>query len=185
MAVGHMAETALLGGMGRKISREEAIAIIEENQKEGMVLQPSNTEKIDFLCSCCGCCCGMLRMQKSLPRPVDFWASNFLVSVDENRCIGCGVCGARCQVDAIRVSPKTKVAQVDHNRCIGCGLCVTGCPETAITLIRKATEVKPPETREDLLDIIMANKKGTMGKLKLTGKLILDTIRTGRIRVVK
>ena len=36
------------------------IAIIEENQREGLVLQPSNTRDIDFVCSCCGCCCGIL-----------------------------------------------------------------------------------------------------------------------------
>ncbi|MGA9233223.1 MAG: 4Fe-4S binding protein, partial [Desulfobacterales bacterium] len=69
--------------------------------------------------------------------------------------------------------------------CLGCGLCVTTCPTDAITLSKKPTEVRPPQTREDLYDIIMANKKDRLGKIKLTGKLVVDTIRTGQVNPFK
>jgi len=183
--LGSIAQSVLPDNSGREISREEAMSIIEQNQKEGLVLQPSNTEKTDFICSCCGCCCGILDFHQNLPKPLDFWASNFHAVVDVNACDGCGVCEARCQVGAVRVSGKKQPAAVDLNRCLGCGVCVPTCPVKAISLLKKPIEIKPPQTREDLYDIIMAKKKGRLGKLRLTGKLFIDAIRTGQTGLLK
>jgi NAD-dependent dihydropyrimidine dehydrogenase PreA subunit len=180
LALGDVAQSILLGGAGKEIGREEVLSIIEQNQKDGLLLQPSNTEKAEFICSCCGCCCGMLRIHRSLPKPLDFWASNFQAVVDANACDGCGVCEKRCQVRAVSVSEKKKPAVVDLNRCIGCGLCVPVCSKKAISIHKKAVEIKPPQTKDELYDIIMAKKKSKLGKLKLTGKLFIDAIRTGR-----
>jgi len=180
LGIGHLAASGLVSGSGREISREEAIAIIEENQKEGLVLQPSNTEQADFICSCCGCCCGMLALHKMLPRPLDFWAANFHAAVDATLCDGCGACAKRCQVGAVSVAEKKQPAVVDLNRCIGCGLCVPTCPKKALSLFDNPARVVPPKTREDLYDTIMAKKKGKLGKLKLLGKITIGSIRTGR-----
>jgi NAD-dependent dihydropyrimidine dehydrogenase PreA subunit len=185
LAIGSMAQTVLLSGNGREISREETLSIIEKNQDQGLVLQPSNTARAEFICSCCGCCCGMLGIHKSLPKPLEFWAANFQAAVDPDTCIGCGACADRCQVDAVSVSEKNEQAVVDRNRCLGCGVCISDCPTSSITLVKKSTEVKPPQTREDLYDIIMANKKGPREKLKLTGKLIGDAIRSKQIKILK
>ncbi len=185
MGMGGIAQMMLTHGVGRENQRDEALAIIEENQKEGLVLQPSNTEKMEFICSCCGCCCGMLEAHRRMPKPVDFWASNFQARVDANACTGCGVCETHCQVDAVRVSPKTGKAAVNPHRCIGCGLCTPACPTQAIFLVKKPTESKPPKTREDLHDILMAKKKGTLGKLKLYGKLYVDALLTGQTHLLK
>jgi electron transport complex protein RnfB len=184
-AVGSMALSALRSGIGRKITLDESMSILEQNQKQGLVLQPSNTEKAEFICSCCGCCCGMLGMHKSLPKPVDFWASNYYAVVDPEACDGCGNCEKRCQVGAPRVSAKKRQTAIDLNRCIGCGLCIPTCPQKAIHLQKKAAEVVPPATREDLYDIIMSHKKGTLGKLKVTGKLMVDAILTGQTHLLK
>jgi len=185
LAMGAVAQTVLLSGNGREIAREEAVSIIEKNQKQGLVLQPSNTENAEFICSCCGCCCGMLNVHKSLPKPLDFWAANFQATVDMKSCEGCGVCEKRCQVNAVRVPEKKRPALVDLNRCIGCGVCVAGCPTNSISLFKNPTEVKPPPTREDLYEIIMAKKKGRLGKLKLTGKLFVDALRNGQTDLLK
>ena len=185
LAIGSMARMALLSGNGREITRDAAISIIEQNQKQGLVLQPSNTEKAEFICSCCGCCCGMLRTHKNLPKPVEFWASNFYAIVDRLTCQGCGACVKRCQVGSVRVSKKNQPAVVDRNRCIGCGVCVPACPTQSITLVKKLAVVRPPQTREDLHEILVAGKKGRLGKLKLTGKLIVDSVRTGHMNLLK
>ena len=185
LGLGSIAQTILMSGNGRQITRREAISTIEQNQKDGLVLQPSNTWKIDFICSCCGCCCGMLRMHKSLPKPLDYWASNFQAAVDAEACNGCGVCVKRCQVGAVNVNGKDQPAVVDRNRCIGCGLCVSTCANNAISLLKKKTEVEPPQTREDLYEIIMANKKGRLGKFKLNMKFFIDAFRTGRTDLLK
>ncbi|MGD9183593.1 MAG: 4Fe-4S binding protein [Desulfobacterales bacterium] len=185
LAIGSMARMALQVGAGREIARDEAMSIIEKNQKQGLVLQPSNTEKAEFICSCCGCCCGMLNVHKVLPKPLDFWATNFYASVDRDTCEGCGACEKRCQVGAVRVTAKKQPAMVDLERCIGCGVCVPNCPTKSITLLKKPAEVRPPQTREDLHEIIMAGKKGRLGKLMLAAKLIFDAVRTGHTNLIK
>ncbi len=185
LGIGGIARTALLSGSGREITREEAISIIEQTQKQGLVLQPSNTEKAEFICSCCGCCCGMLGIQQTLPKPLDFWVSNFYAAVDRDTCEGCGACVKRCQVEAVSVSQKKQPAVVDRDRCIGCGVCVPACPTQSINLVKKKAEVRPPQTREELHEIIVAGKKGRLGKLKLTGKLIADSVRTGHMALLK
>ena len=185
LAIGDMGRMAQQAGQGREISKDEAMSIIAKNQKEGLVLQPSNTEKAEFICSCCGCCCGMLGVHKSLPKPLDFWASNFQAAVDRQTCEGCGTCEKRCQVGAVSVSEEKQVAVVDLNRCLGCGVCVPTCPTKSITLVKKPDEVRPPQTREDLHEIIMAGKKGRLGKLKLADKLIIDSVRTGHMNILK
>ena len=174
LAIGSMAQMVLLSGTGRQISRDEAMSIIEQNQKQGLVLQPSNTEKADFICSCCGCCCGMF-----------LWASNFQAEVDTNTCEGCGTCEEWCQVGAVSVYENKQQAVVDLNRCLGCGVCVANCPTESISLFKKPTEARPPQTREDLYETIMARKKGRLGKLKLTGKMLIDAVRTGQTNLLK
>ncbi len=185
LAVGSIAQMVLLGGTGREITRDEAMSIIEQNQKQGLVLQPSNTEKAEFICSCCGCCCGMLGIHKILPKPLDFWATNLHAVVNSDTCEGCGACEKRCQVGAVSAPEKKQAAVVDLDRCLGCGVCVPGCPTQSITLVKKPAEKRPPQTREDLHEIIMAGKKGRLGKLKLTGKLIYDSVRTGHMNMLK
>ncbi len=185
LAIGSIAQATLRSGIGREITLDEAMSILEQNQKQGLVLQPSNTKKAEFICSCCGCCCGMLGMHKSLPKPVDFWASNFYAVVNTDACDGCGYCEKRCQVAAARVSEKKQVSSIDLNRCIGCGLCIPTCPKNAISLRKKTTEVIPPATRENLHEIIMSHKKGRLGKLKVAGKLFVDAILTGQTHLLK
>jgi Pyruvate/2-oxoacid:ferredoxin oxidoreductase delta subunit len=185
LAIGGIARTVLQSGTGREITRDEALTIIEQNQKQGLVLQPSNTEKAEFICSCCGCCCGMLAVHKIIPKPLDFWASNFQAEVDRATCVGCGSCEEWCQVGAVSVSESSQKAAVDLNRCIGCGVCVSNCPTESISLLKKPTEVRPPQTREDLYEIIMAKKKGRFGKLKLTGKMLVDAVRTGQTNLLR
>jgi Fe-S-cluster-containing hydrogenase component 2 len=91
----------------------------------------------------------------------------------------------RCQVNAVSVSQKKQPAVVDRDRCIGCGVCVPACPTQSINLVKKPAEVRPPQTREDLHEIIVAGKKSRLGKLKLTGKLIVDSVRTGHMDLLK
>lgn len=184
-AVGSGAQAVIQSNIGREIMFDESMSILEQNQKQGLVLQPSNTEKAEFICSCCGCCCGMLSMHKNLPKPVDFWASNFYAVVDNDVCDGCGNCEKRCQVGAAIVSEETQQTSIDLNRCIGCGVCIPTCPQKAITLQKKPEEVRPPQTKEELYEIIMSHKKGRFGKLKVTGKLFVDAIKTGQTHLLK
>jgi electron transport complex protein RnfB len=173
MPIGDMAKQSIRNGMGRAISREEALEIARTNEAEGLVFQPSNAQKADFICACCGCCCGMLRLQKMLPKPVDFWATNYYAAVEDEACTGCGACIERCQVNAVTVDDRKSVARVNLDRCIGCGNCVVTCPTGAMSLSRKEKETVPPPDTEALHDEIMAHKKGTLGRMMLVAKLML------------
>jgi Pyruvate/2-oxoacid:ferredoxin oxidoreductase delta subunit len=185
LGIGSIAQTVLMSGNGRRIDRDEALAILAANQKDGLVLQPSNTERAAFVCSCCGCCCGMLQLHRSLPRPVDFWSSNFYAVVDQAACNGCGICQRHCQVGAVVIPGKKKPAKVDLNRCLGCGHCVAACPQEAIVLRKKPEQIRPPRTRQDLHDILKANRKGPLRKAALVGKLAFDMLRTGNTDLLK
>ncbi len=56
----------------KPITNAEALAILDENEKAGLVLQPSNEQEPQFVCSCCQCCCGILGMLNALPKPTRF-----------------------------------------------------------------------------------------------------------------
>jgi Na+-translocating ferredoxin:NAD+ oxidoreductase subunit B len=146
------------GKMGRKVSKQEALEIMQKNQDEGLVLQPSNSQDPDVICSCCGCCCGLLKLHKFFPDPVSHWATNFFARVNAEMCTGCGACEQRCQAGALKQDDDKQVAVVDLKRCLGCGLCVEACPEEAIELQNKAVETIPPGTSEEMMEVIMANK---------------------------
>ena len=173
LAFDHVAAIVLRRKHGREITRDEVLTILRQNEEDGLVLQPANTQQPGFVCSCCGCCCGMLSVHKKLPHPVDFWTSNFHAEVDPEACSRCGKCVKRCQVDAITLEGPGGTARVNLSRCIGCGLCVPTCPSDALRLRKKDCETIPPRNEDELYDKIMANKKGTLGQLSMLLKVAL------------
>jgi NAD-dependent dihydropyrimidine dehydrogenase PreA subunit len=130
-------------GLGRPIDHEEALRILDEAERNALVLQPSNSQRAVNICTCCGCCCQILKNLKRLPNPAQYAASNFFANVDQDLCTGCGVCLERCQMDAIEID---ETAEIQRSRCIGCGLCVPTCPEEAVGLLEKpeAERSTPP-----------------------------------------
>lgn len=122
-------------GWGRAITQEEALGILKQAQKAGLVVSPSNSQRASFICLCCGCCCAVLRSAKSHPKPADLVSSPFTAQVDPDTCIGCSLCLKRCQMDAIKL--ENRIAVLDADRCIGCGLCVNTCPGHSLSMKRK------------------------------------------------
>ncbi len=154
-------------GLGRRITKEEALDILKKADETGLVLQPSFSQKIANICCCCGCCCQVLRSIKKQSAPATLMASPFTVDLDQEACIGCGVCERRCQVDAVFL--REDKAVVEEKRCIGCGLCVTTCPSGALTLRRKP-EPQQPDIPKDAVQATIRRarargKKGRMGLL--------------------
>ncbi|EFC91362.1 4Fe-4S ferredoxin iron-sulfur binding domain protein [Dethiosulfovibrio peptidovorans DSM 11002] len=54
------------------------------------------------------------------------------MSVDDEKCVGCGRCFRNCPVKAISMTGGKAV--IDKDVCIGCGECLTVCPASAISL---------------------------------------------------
>lgn len=128
------------------VSREEALAALDEFEKLGLVHTVSNVEAgINYVCNCCGCCCGLLRALMETGMKGSVACANYYATIDAAACSGCGGCEARCQVKAISVQDGAAV--VDRGRCIGCGLCVSGCTAGAAKLaLKPAGEiVEPPK----------------------------------------
>jgi hypothetical protein len=123
------------------------LAILQQNEDDGLVLQPANARQPEFVCSCCGCCCGMLSYQKLLPHPVDFWASTYLAEVSAAACSQCGTCVSRCQVGAVTLAGPSGAATVIPGRCI-CGLCVP--PVLEIRPRRRSPNPPAPERRRPM-----------------------------------
>jgi len=174
------ADTLLRHQRGRAISKEEALGVLRLADEAGLVVQPGNTRDPNYLCCCCGDCCGILRTAKLHPRPAEFLASPFFAVSDAEKCAGCGLCLERCQMDAIDLDEG--VARVSLERCIGCGLCVTTCPEGALSLERKGEDQAPyvPHNNIDLY-LRLAQARRVLPPLKLARWLFrsaYDRIRT-------
>lgn len=166
-------------GLGRRISREEALGILKQADEAGLVLQPSYAKKVANICCCCGCCCQVLINIKKHPEPAALVASPFAASLDRDACVGCGVCERRCQVDAIRMDQD--VAVLDEKRCIGCGLCVTTCVSGALTLIRKPEPMRPeiPDTmvKAAVQRSRVRGARGRWGLLKFSARAVWSKLR--------
>jgi NAD-dependent dihydropyrimidine dehydrogenase PreA subunit len=148
-------------GLARLITKEEALNILEKAEKDGLVLQPANSIRPMCICCCCGCCCEVLLNQKRYEKPARFFASNFYAKVNEELCVGCGLCVDRCNMDAISVIDEKSV--IDLDKCIGCGVCVPTCPNDVINLQKKKDECIPPENTIATYMKIM-NKKAKLAK---------------------
>lgn len=173
LGFGDVAALILRRGRCREITRDEVSAILQKNEEDGLVLQPANAQRPEFVCSCCGCCCGMLSYQKYLPHPVDFWTCHYAAVVDPEACTRCGKCVARCQVKAVALTGPGGKARIHATRCIGCGLCVPTCPSRALHLEKKSVETPVPRDDEELTDRIMANKKSVWARQRMALKILL------------
>jgi ferredoxin len=168
VVLGEVARSTIARKIGRKISREEALGILDKAEREGLVLQPENNRKPRFICCCCGCCCSVLRMLKKFPRPAGRVNTNYFAEINQVLCRGCGKCVKACPMEA--VSLEGDKARIDLGRCIGCGLCVSTCPSKASNLVRKAREVVPPKDQDTMYRKIMVEKVGAFGAVKMMGK---------------
>jgi len=142
-------------GIGREITKEEAIAILREGEKDGRIIQATNSQEGENFCSCCACGCGMLFLKRQYPGPsAELW-SNHYSEIDYDKCISCGKCVSRCTFGYISKDLETKKVTVDQKACLGCGLCVSTCPTKAIRLRQKSQDklYTPPPTYDDAMEI--------------------------------
>jgi len=158
-------------GIGRYITKEEALGILDKAQEAGLILQPVNSEHPEAICCCCGDCCGILTSMKKFPRPADYYASNFYAEVDPNLCSGCQACIDLCHMDALTMIDG--VAAISLDRCIGCGNCVVNCELNAIQLKKKDAEQPPPKTMDDMYTKILMKKVGKLNMVKIGAKMLL------------
>lgn len=154
MAFGDWAKHFIKTGKAREITRDEALEITRQNEEDGLILQPTNYQKLDFICACCGCCCGVLKIQKMLPKPAENWSHNYYAVVGTELCTGCEACVERCQIDAISIDEQNGYSVINLDRCIGCGNCVVTCPTEALRMVKMENESVIPENSTGLYKIL-------------------------------
>jgi len=150
------AEFMVERGYGRYLNVEEALEVLEECEKAGLVHTTVNTQtKPMLVCNCCTCACITLRGLTELHNPRAFAKSNFLPVRDAEICTACKKCVKICPMEAnVYHAPHDdqpeKILFLE-GRCIGCGLCAYHCPNDAIKLVKIKDEVPEKTTKEALM----------------------------------
>ena len=162
MLLGPFVDFAVERGFARRASDEEMLLALERAEDAGCVhLSDNIREKVNFVCNCCGCCCGILGTITKLNIPTAVAHSHYIAALDPDACVSCGDCLDRCQVKALTLDDG--VLAFDPKRCIGCGLCVRACGQAALSLERRPAEdlILPHNTYFEMgMAIVRAIKRG-------------------------
>jgi len=138
-----LADYVIERGLGREVTKEEAMKLMNHAEDIGLVHQTTNSTKVNVICNCCTCCCSLLRSLVHFGKKMATVQSRYRSVVDPTLCNGCGTCLKRCHFGAITF--ENDKAFIWADRCFGCGLCTIKCPEKAISLVRiREREHIPP-----------------------------------------
>jgi Pyruvate/2-oxoacid:ferredoxin oxidoreductase delta subunit len=140
-------------GFAKKITKEEALQIMQEAENAGLIhkaFHPGSRESSPetSICNCCKDCCDTLELWRSGTLPL-INSTYHLALIDEEACTGCGTCVGWCPTDAIVLNAEG-VARRDEGACLGCGVCSRFCPEEAISLQEglRRVFIMPPRLRQ-------------------------------------
>ncbi len=156
LSFGAAADYYIENGLGRRITSEEALRILEESDRAGLVHASTNTKHLSNICNCCPCCCASMKgiTQRGMDKH-RFMNALFQAEVNSAICTGCGECEGRCPVGAIQVG---QAAEVDPEKCLGCGLCAT-CASEAIRMHLREEREEPFDRVLDLGLAILEGKR--------------------------
>jgi Pyruvate/2-oxoacid:ferredoxin oxidoreductase delta subunit len=143
MSFGVGARFAIDKGMGREISKQEALDILKRSEEAGLVHCSVNRQDLEFVCNCCADHCVILEVALAQPKPGLALNSGFQPKLDPDACNACEECVERCPATALSMS-EDDLPRTDLDRCFGCGVCATICPTEAFTLIAKEGFPEPP-----------------------------------------
>jgi Pyruvate/2-oxoacid:ferredoxin oxidoreductase delta subunit len=171
-------EGTLATDYGRTVTREEALAVLDLSERDGLVHCTYNVQREPmFVCNCCTCCCGFLRGVKEFGAPHLLVRSNWVSAIEAGRCTACGACaGGRCPMDAI--TEQDGRYTVSEGRCIGCGVCTIGCPTEAIMLKPRPRRERttPPGTIATWAFARAVRRRGALRAAAQFGGLAITTI---------
>ena len=106
--VGDMADYAVETKKARPITKEEALDILKQAEKNGYVHQITNIDGADHIFDICNCnvdICNALRTSLLYNTPY-MSKSGYVANVDKNKCVACGACTEVCPAGAAKLGQK-------------------------------------------------------------------------------
>jgi Na+-translocating ferredoxin:NAD+ oxidoreductase subunit B len=175
LALGTAADYVAESGRGRKISLTETLEILDRADETGLVLQPDNAKDPLFICTCCGCCCGVLRSFKRSPQPAGSYRVPSSPAWTRPSAMDAGSVpsGARWKRSA---SSRRKRCWIKIAASVA-DLCVTTCPTHCLTLVRKPRSQQAHVPKDHIRSALqVAQARGKLGireliKLQIQSKL--------------
>jgi Pyruvate/2-oxoacid:ferredoxin oxidoreductase delta subunit len=162
LSFGAAADYYVESGLGREITADEAITILERADASGLVHAGANSKHLSNICNCCPCCCASMKgITKRGHDKHKYMNALFEAVVDEAACSACDICVDRCPVVAISVEDG---AGVDRNKCLGCGLCASDCPTDAIRLVLRPDREEPFDRISEMGIEILKRKRARAEK---------------------
>ena len=118
IGVGDMAEYCVKRGMGRYLTYDEVLEILERAERHGYVHQITNIDgenKIVAICNCAPGVCNALRTSQLYNTP-NLSASAYRAHVEKEKCVACGKCVEVCPVGAAKLGQKlcTKHGEIKY-----------------------------------------------------------------------
>lgn len=160
ISLGTAARFMVRRGFAEARSVEELLVILDRAHSLKLTHITDNIRhKPSFICNCCSCCCELLGgVMRGFPDGVA--KAPYVLRIDEESCIGCGLCWKNCNVGAIEPVgiDEDKRALVSEQKCLGCGACISTCPTESLSL-SPVSRPQPPTRKRDLFAQILKEKR--------------------------
>ena len=163
ISLGSAAKFMVRRGFAEERSVEQLLAVLDTARDLRLTHITDNIRhKPSFICNCCSCCCELLGgVMRGFPNGIA--KSGYTLAIDTEKCLGCGLCGKACNVEALELvdhenGRRKKRTQVLADHCLGCGACISACPTGSLELI-PAERPPIPEKKKDLFVKILKEKK--------------------------
>lgn len=132
--------TAYDRGYAVQLTKEEARANLIRSDEAGLIhcFNPGGG-----LCNCCVCCCWAFKSLHRLEEngydaKKDFYDVPYIISLDAEKCVNCGLCTKKCQFGALKKG-KTHI-ELDESACFGCGVCRVACRKDALVIKKRESK---------------------------------------------
>ena len=168
-------------GIAKKIEVSEGIDLLQKARDFNLVQFGENVqENVNFICNCCGCCCEALIAARKFGFLNPVHTTNFIPSIIEENCNGCGKCVSLCPVEAMTLvssnepdKPLKKKAKLNQEICLGCSVCLKGCEKKAIRLSSRKERVITPVNSVHRV-VLMAIERGKLQNLIFDNRVLLS-----------